>query len=435
VIFAAIFFFIAYEGFYLFPEYIRIPAKGIFRMRDVIIIIAPLILLFSITSVTKIIKNNYQASLLVAFPLFWYLLNPLLAQLFFDQPYLSGLIGYRHNLSSYLLYFVFSVLIVTEHDIKTLCKIMVIFVAGYFLILIAYRSDPSLRLIYYDHEWYEKASMVRYGGRRMFMPYGLVYFFFFFIVLAELLYGNYIKSKMHLLIDILFLGLILRGVLLGGSRQFIFAIPLVCIFALWKSSRKYYVIALLVVFMFFKQSVSMLNTSDGGGWLGKSRIGMLFTDSPSIKNETGRQFQNSVCIDNFMRSPLVGVGSLIDSKRPMEEYQKYGFFNCPDIGITKMAAENGIVGLIWVICFYLYVFRKTGEIIRSQSDNMPTTFSVIVARGIRYFYILLGLTSLTLPHFIAIEAIPVISLSLVLLNVAGNSSQQKFAASQQGANT
>ncbi|MBJ6724250.1 hypothetical protein [Geomesophilobacter sediminis] len=409
---AILFIFITYEGFFLFPESIRIPVKGVFRLKDAIFLISPLFLLFSLQHVIRSVSEDKEARLILAGVLL-IVFNPLMAQMYFGQPYLTGLMGYRHSLF-YLLFFVLGAMIRDEPDLVRFCRTMAVLVFAYLVLLVLTRSDPHLGIIHYDQNWYERDSLVRYGGRRMFFPFGMVYILFYFIALADYTSTGGPRSGFQRYFLPLFHLNFARSVLLTGTRIFIFLLPMASLLAVWNSRRRWFIMAGLALTLAVSQGISLARS--GGNWEA-TKLGQLFSATPSIEKETGRSMQNRICFENFLKSPVLGVGSLIDSKSPSGDLQKYGFFNCPDIGFGKIAAEYGVLGLLWVLWLFVHVFKKTGAIIREGGGQGG--YSVTVARGLRYFYVMLALSLFNLNHFHAFDSIPVIALSLVLLRTAG----------------
>ena len=135
---------------------------------------------------------------------------------------------------------------------------------------------------------------------------------------------------------------------------------------------------------------------------------------------------------HFIKSPLTGVGNINSGttrrRRVIRTYRKYGFFNGVDIGYLKVAAENGMVGIAWVIWFYSYMYRRSKQTLKKALALGDEPMAEAVARGLRYFLIYLAISGLTLPHFVRFERIPAIVLALAIMAVTRESLRLRTAA-------
>lgn len=135
-------------------------------------------------------------------------------------------------------------------------------------------------------------------------------------------------------------------------------------------------------------------------------------------------------VNNFLKSPLTGVGTLAMgvTETFSRSFRKYGFFNATDLGYPKIAGEYGLVGLAWVVWFYSYVYRRSRQTLTQALALGNAPEAEAVARGLRYFLIYLVISGFTLPHFVTLDGIPAIVLTLAFMAVTRESLQLRTAA-------
>jgi hypothetical protein len=172
----------------------------------------------------------------------------------------------------------------------------------------------------------------------------------------------------------------------------------------------------------------------GIGLLEQSNLGKLASKAGEMQEERGRKLQLQMYRDNFLRSPLSGVGNLPNDKTRkneldvaplMRNYRKYGFFNINDTGYPKTAAEYGLLGVFWLIWYFRTAFLRSRNIIsRSKSTDIPPAAKVI-GYGTLYFSIYLLISGVTLPHFILPDGTIIVALALAVLAIAYKSLEQQ----------
>jgi hypothetical protein len=142
-------------------------------------------------------------------------------------------------------------------------------------------------------------------------------------------------------------------------------------------------------------------------------------------------FQVSMYMNNFVKSPLTGVGNISSGTTDDEgirTYRKYGLVNTSDIGYLKVAAESGMVGIAWVAWFYSYLYRRSKQTLKKALALGGEPMAETVAHGLRYFLIYLAISGLTLPHFVLGRRIPAIVLALAIMAVTRESLRLRISA-------
>jgi hypothetical protein len=170
----------------------------------------------------------------------------------------------------------------------------------------------------------------------------------------------------------------------------------------------------------------------GISFIEDSKLGKIVMLSNKLPPETERMFQVSMYLKHFIKSPLTGVGNLRSGKTHDEAqrtYRKYGFWNAVDIGYLKMAAENGMVGMVWVVWLYSYLYRRSKQTLKKALALGDEPIAEAVARGLRYFLIYLAISGLTLPNFVVPDGIPTIVLVLAIMAVTRESLRLRTADS------
>lgn len=426
--------FILYEGFYLLPEkFVVLP--GVFRLKDAILLILPVFFFCFLPSVFRAFHRFGEETKWVFAACALVLLNPLMAQLFFGQSYLTGLLLVRHDLS-YLTFFMFVLLLRPYADLDRLLRLLTILIGLYVLILLLTKYFPGLGLIHYREGYYEEASsMIRFEEFRLFFPYAGVAVLFYCITLARLLYAPKTDSRWRKSWEFAFVLLVGYASLSTFTRGLVIPFLVATVYALFTSKRLLLrVAAISMVLSVLSLQVLAVGISGRGlSFLEDSKLGKMALQTGDLAPEEGRKFQLLVCMNNFIKSPLTGVGTLasgifsLDRYAPMRTYRKYGFFSVGDLGYPKIAAEYGLLGLAWVIWFYSYLYRRTQETLAEALRRGDAPEAEAVARGLRYFLVLIIISGFTIPIFISMDRIPFIVLILALMAVTRESMQPRTA--------
>lgn len=424
-----------YEGFYLLPQRFVELIPGSFRLLDATFFILMFFFFLSIQSIFRSIHRFGEESLLVLTACALVLLSPLMAYIFFGQPYYRGLLLMRHNLT-YLTFFIFVLCIRSREDLGRLLNLLTLLVGVYVVILLITKYFPDLGLIHLPYGYFIGGGKIRFGEFRLFFPYGDITVLFFCITLARLLYAPKTDSRGRKVLEVGLVLLVTHAILSTYTRILVFSLLAVTAFALFTSKRpllRYFATFLVLLFIFI-QVVAMAASGKGVSFIEDSAIGKMIFQESSLAPEEGREFQFWMYMKNFLKSPLVGVGNIASGKLDYEAnpymiaYRKYGLFNTTDLGYPKILAEQGLLGLAWVVWFYTYLYRRTRQTLTEALKWGDEPAAEAVARGLKYFLIYLIISGFTLPHFVYISGIPAIVLTLAFMAVTRESLQLRIAS-------
>jgi hypothetical protein len=379
------------------------------------------------------------------------LLSPLMAKYFFGQPCLRGLIIVRKNFF-WLSFFMFILLIRDLNAIDKLLKVLTILVGMYVVILLVTKQFPGLGLIHFPEMFYgysERESYVRFGEYRLFFPYGSVPVMFYCIALARLLHPSERKSFLPKAELLIFCIIVAYAVVSSLTRGLIYAFVIVTFVALLAAQKRTLrVIAGAFVAVFLLVEVLDVATqTEGGSLIEGTTLGKIIfkSDTDTLRTESQRKLQASMCLTQFARSPLTGVGTLDnsadtswqDEAHPMYRkdstrensmnaiwlnlvhsmYRKYGFFNTTDLGYLKIAAESGLLGVAWLVWYFWYFYRRGRQTLAKVISSGGNPTAEAVCRGLLYFTTYLLISGVTLPHWVYMNGITVLPLSLVLMAI------------------
>ena len=430
---------ILYEGFSLLPEHMVV-LPGVFRMRDAFLVMLPLFFLLCGGSVLRAWEQYRAESRLVLTITVLVLVGPLMAQLFFGQPYLTGLLFIRHSLV-WLSFFFFVAFLRDLESADRFLRTLTVLVGIWLILLIVTKYLPNLGIIHVKHGYYGDGTMMRFGEHRLYFPYGAVPVYLYCYALAKLLHGAKEGGIMAKTVSIAFVGLVFYAVTSSFTRVLIVSLVLVTLYALATCQRR---ILRLLAFalaggVVTVQAMGMAMGTGGFELIEQSNLGKLVLQQGSLETEYGRRLQLQMNLENFLKSPLSGVGNLVSGRSDdyernpnMRTYRKYGFFNASDTGYPKMAAEYGLLGLFWLAWYYRHALaRSKGLILGAQAATLPPEARVI-AYGSLYYTIHLLVSGVTLPHFVTPDGIVIVALSLAILAITRRSLEQSQAAAPAG---
>ncbi len=415
--------FILYEGFWLLPEKLVVPFPGSLRISDVFFIVFPIVAIIFCKQILLIFRQYTEETMLVLGACALMFLSPLMANIFFDQPYDKGLLLVRHNLN-YLAFFVFILLLRDKAGLDGLLKMLAILVGLYVVILIVTKYFPDLGLIHYREGYYSKGpgSFSRFGEFRLFFPYGDVPIFLYCLLLARWIHSPPDEPLITKAGIALFLLLIIYAVYASYTRMLMLSLSCTTLFALFTSNRpvmKYVTIAALVFFFSLAVIRAAIDTQE-------SKLDRVMSEGGNLGLEKGRKMQAEVFLQQFMRSPMTGVGTLINvslrnsflDKDLYYTYRKHGFFNTVDTGYPKIAAEFGLAGLAWVLWYFSYIYRRSRQSLSKATKQGGELLVASIARGHLYFLMYLVVSGVTIPHFVYADGVNILALSLAMLAVA-----------------
>jgi O-antigen ligase len=272
-----------------------------------------------------------------------------------------------------------------------------------------------------ESQYFDKKNL-RFGDYRLFFPNIEFAFFVYFMTLAELLNKRNIK---RLLPKLGFVCLIAYIALATGTRVHLLTMTVVTLIAFvtgWRRSVKMAGIVLLTLCISV-EALSLAINSEGISLFEENKFSKVIKFSMDTKESSiqGRVFQNRMYWNNFQKAPLAGVGTLRYTPRLDTNYRRYGFYWNNDLGYMKILAEYGIVGIVWVLWFYSYVFRKTKGVIAANRSTGEEGNRVFIAKGVQLYILYVAVSAITLPHFVEGARIIPIALAMVFIEAARRS--------------
>lgn len=422
--------FTLFEGFCLLPqEYVVMP--GIFRMLDLIIVILPLFALVCGRGIFDACSRFFPETAVILVGCLLILIDPLMAWLFFDQPYLKGLLLLRHSFS-YLVFFMFVLLMKPDDRLEKTIRFLTWALAVWIVILILTKSHHDLGLIHFRDGYYGGGGFSRFGDSRLYFPYYNLPLLLYFIALARMLRSSLWDILRKHPIELFYAVLVTKAVLATYSRMLVFsfmvASGLAFLFARNRCLR-YAAIGLFCVVVGIQASAM----AAGGGisLIENTKLGKIALQSGSLEKEDGRKMQLKMYLENFFRSPLTGVGTIASGKYDrmgagyLRSFRQYGIFNNTDLGYPKIAAENGLLGLSWVACLYGLIYWRSRQVLLLAAERTSVAMEEAVALGSRYFLVYMAISGVMFPHFSTMTQLPVTPLTLAILAVAAESLRRR----------
>ncbi len=417
--------FVLYEGFHFLPTKLVV-LPGVFRLSDALFIVIVFFCIFFAKNMFRAVSRFREESMLVLAICGLIFLSPLMAAQFFGQSYMKGLLWVRHSLG-WLAFFPFAIMLRDLDGVERTIRLLTILVGIYIVILFLTKYFPDMGLIYYEKRAYSiTGTLTRFGEYRLFFPYGDVPILFYCITLARFLHpphggGSFGRRAF----DLAFILIVAYAILSTFTRALIFSVLIATAFGLFYSRRPFLkYVAVFVVFMVVSVQ-GMVMASGGGGlpFVEDTKLGKMVLKLSTLPDEADRKFQVSMYLNHFPKSPLTGVGNL--ATRPNTEweigtlmtYRKYGFYEASDIGYLKIATENGLLGIAWVIWFLSYLYRRSRQTLSRAVERGDSSTAEFVARGHLYFLIYLSISGLTIAHFVLPDALNMLALSLAIMAV------------------
>lgn len=420
--------FIMLDSFFLLPDNIIVPVPGFFRISDILILIVMFTFILFPNRIITIFQKYTQLFLIVICACILFIITVFMANVFFHQPFFNGLLFLRDNFI-YLLFFTFLILIDSEEKLKVFIKLSVILITCVALLAIIQKCFPQAPIFNYrfiGEERYSDIRHLRLGDYRLFFPHMSFTFLFYFIMLADLLHTGFDKKC---LFKLFFVILIIFSVISTATRVHVITMTIVTTVAFLTSRKKIYKIAgiVLLIIGISIQAFSLAVSKKGIAALEENKLVQIILSAKNVSQGSigGRLFQHDMYMKNFLKSPVLGIGTLRYNSKIHEVYRKHKFYYNNDLGYSKMLAEYGLVGMAWLSWLYIYIFKKTRKISRISFSGNAIPYPVIIARGVWLFFLYIAISSLTLPHFIEGYRIVPIVLSLVFLVIANNSIESK----------
>jgi hypothetical protein len=359
------------------------------------------------------------------------LLDPLMTQIFFGQPYVRGLVLIRQNFF-WLSFFIYAALIRDLKDVDKLLRIFVMIFGIYVVILFLTKYFPQLGLIHYDIRFYDNRGMTRFGEFRLWLPFVNIPIMLYFIVLAKLLYIEKNETVLRIIYYFSFVMFIFYAVLSTSTRIYLFSLLIATLFALFSCKRPVLrFTAITIFFLFVSLQIMSMGISEGGIF-GDTKLGKMTSEATKFDREKGRQMMVDMFIKQFLRSPILGVGTLATGinkglvynvDNVIATYRKYGFFSTSDLGYPKIATENGLVGLAWVCWFLSYFYRRGKQTLTLARNHGNLPGVEALCRGSIYFVVYLAISGVTIPHFVYWSGVTILPLWLALMAVTRTTMQ------------
>ena len=178
-----------------------------------------------------------EESLLVIAMCALLLINPLMSQLFFDQPYMQGLVLIRQDFF-WFSFFMYVLLLKDLDCIEKTFNLLTLLCGFYISCLIVTKYFPDLGIIHFDSRFYNKIGFLqRFGDFRLYFPYGTVPIFFYCITLARLLHAPKNERIYHKIKWSAFLIIVFYAVLSTYTRMLVVSILVVTAVAFFTSKR------------------------------------------------------------------------------------------------------------------------------------------------------------------------------------------------------
>ena len=410
--------FIMLDSFFLLPDNIVVPFPGFFRLSDLFVFIVIFTFVLFPKRIITIFQEYTQLSLMVICACILFIITVIMANMFFHQSFFNGLLFLRDNFI-YLLFFTFLVLIDSEEKVGFFVKISVMLITCIAILALIQKCFPQAPIFNYrsvGQEQYSDVRHLRLGDYRLFFPHISFALLFYFITLADLLHTGFSKKQPF---KLFFIILIAYVVISTATRVHVITMSIVTLFAFLTGKKKTYRITgiILLTIGISVQLFSFAINKKGIAIFEENKLSQIIMSAKNLKEGSisGRMFQHNMYMKNFMKSPILGVGTLRYNSNIFKVYRRYKFYYNDDLGYSKMLAEYGIIGMLWLIWFYIYGFKKIRKICKFSNNAL---YSVIVAKGILLFYFYIVISSLTLPHFVEGYRIVPIVLSMVFLAIA-----------------
>ncbi|MFA7059649.1 MAG: O-antigen ligase family protein [Pedobacter sp.] len=355
------------------------------------------------------------------------ILSVLMGSHFFPQSYYEGILNIRGNFY-WLSFFVYIALIKNIEHAVFVVKVLTLLFGIYTLILIVTKYFPNLGILQLPRNVYSKHSTLkRFGEVRLFFPYGSIPILFFFIALVQSINGYIKETFIAKTMRFSFMIIVCIAIVLSMTRAVIYPALISITFAFITSKKRSVKIAGIVLIVLFAsyQILSISISTGEESLLDKTIIGKMIFKSTELAEEQGRKLQLNMYLTQFMRSPITGVGNFAVSRfvnqkdgGVLQSYKAFGFFNGSDMGYLKILAENGLVGIAWVLWWYFYFYRQGNKLLKvaNKLGNIP--FVETLVQGLQYFTVYLLFSGVTLAHFVHPRGITVLPLALALMAIA-----------------
>jgi len=424
--FALLLIFIMYEGFGLLPQFLVVPIPGVFRLTDSFLLIVFIVYILNLRKIGYIFREHTQASIIILFGCLMFITGIFMAQFHFGQPILTGFLKLRQNFNL-LLFFIILMLIYNEKEVTffvrgisvIVCFIGVLAVIQYIIPDIPIFQGRDIDALYSGEK------LLRYGSYRIIFPAAHLAVLLYCYILGELIEiekPNKFYLKVSFLIFLFFLFYIQQ------IRATILTITIVSIYALFTCKKTNYKVgvSILLFMLICGQLLSFAISNQGLSdlenskiyYMTKSVLNAFDSDDSSIN---ARFEQTDMYLHYFKKYPVLGSGTLAIESPLSKKYQLY---NTSDLGYFKLLCEYGMVGFFWFVWLFVYVHRRTKKILAEKSKSNIPDIVIGITKGTRLFYMYIGISMLTLPHFSRGSKIIYMMISIAFLEIVAKLSTQ-----------
>ena len=420
--------FLGVRGFNLIPVSIVYLLPGYFRIEDGVFFAMIFTFIYAIHKKKIQELRSYNFSIFIIIISGLILLNPLLAQLHFGQPYNSGILGYRHWLY-YLIFFVFVIFLDSDDRVKkfiTFFSLMGILIAV--LALVQYKFNNMT--IFSSYNNLGQADLdIRLGSSRLNYPIADLGVLIFFMLFSSTFIS---KARKHLIINILMMTLILLIIYLTQTRMRILGIMFVSFLGIFTMKNKKILIPSFILVTILLLYLNLLYTLLNGQYfldhLEEFRsfrlLELSYSELSSVEGNAGLRINQSLHYWEFFKKyPLFGAGTLI-SQTPLTV--KYNFWPSTDVGMFRFLAEFGIAGMLWLTALSIVWFKKIKELkfVLKDNEQMQYYYGLVCGLNLYFYYILI--TFFSFGHFISPSRIIGVTMILALVAIIDKIVKEKL---------
>ena len=324
-------------------------------------------------------------SSLIIFYIFYICFQIGLGNFYYNQPIVKNILAIRHQFY-FLSFFLFLQLLDSPERIRQLLNwISVLAVAALFLGLINYFGPTVL-----THKWAE-GQKVRSGIVRGFLP-GMP--IISFAAIWEL--TKWIERASESSYSFASGWLLLGAHFFRQSRMRLFGVIAVLVgMLIYKKRFKHLFVTVLIALI----SITLVNF-----FLPENLILNLFSEAAENVSEgsgswRGRLVQLEIDFKEFMKHPIVGSGTsairvdLQSGNKTLNYEMLYALAYKADLGYSHWIKAYGLVGLIWLLAFFFFLWRFLRNTVRFSGDSDKD----VITFAMSYLIFLIG-TLITLNH-------------------------------------
>lgn len=341
--------------------------NGIIKFSDIGVILA---VLWMTWVAINLKGKRYNKKKELIYYIFFYLVlvltSSFAAKDMVNQPISWGIRSVRNQIICFLLYFqVLNALQCGLLKKNDLIKIM--YIIGIFEIIIYFLQYILVDKITFT---FVDTGEKRNGTARLRFPYLLP------LIISFMSYNNLLEKKKNKVFNLLIFGLgllVLIVICQNRAPSIISIISLLIGFMLWKNGfEKKFFLGILILFITVGlMSNSKLFQSAFDTIEGKNN-GIATLETMSIRKEGQKYY-----IEKIKKSPLFGYGTPnLNSERAMKSSGANENYFLADNGIIGFLYIYGIVGIIWLILFFIKIFRCSIYVYKEKQNIFYITYCI-----------------------------------------------------------